>query len=256
MTTFKVTYYGFSSEQEEAFNKALTTWGNLLEDEVEIKAIAYLAPLEGLHGICIPNLVQGSYFGNPITVTTAQGKAMGIEPFVTDPEADMVVIINEALDLGHFEAVVLHELCHGLGFTGLCNTSDKKGIFSDTSLLGLLSYVSPHIKELVPFWADLEKLHNGLPTLFGCLFRFESLKVTEMPSEIVYTLFTKASSMQICYEEEHSVNVYTMEGAFIPFTSCDHIDEKESIMYPSDAWRTTVDDITRAILRLLKWKVK
>lgn len=147
-------------------------WGNILRNNVNI-SIKFVGvdltksppPLNNLTAQCIPNLVQGNYRGVNTTMTTAQGNAYGLEGFVLEPQYDMVVIINQGLSYNytnlltrqtHFRTMILHEICHGLGFIGLCNVDTANpqnplGIFSDTTLLELIE----PMEQFIPFWTNL-----------------------------------------------------------------------------------------------------
>jgi hypothetical protein len=261
-------------------------WGNILRNNIPI-SIKFVGvdlsksppPLNGLTAQCIPNLVQGNYRGLNTTMTTAQGNAYGLLGFALQTQFDMVVIINQGNTYNyknnlsnktHFRTMILHEICHGLGFLGLCNVNTTNpqnplGIFSDTALLQLIE----PMQAFIPFWDNLTALQQGYSTLFAQLFQNDghhTVVTNPIPSNHLYQLFTTAASMAIVTNNgtvnDNSFTVFTQNKNFLPFSSCDHIDYSpdapdDCLMYysldtniiPVPDWRTLF------ILRSIGWSI-
>ena len=142
-----VTYVGFSSEAQEAFQFAVDIWKNMIYSPVPIRIKAVWQSLDkGVLGSCGPT----GYYKNfnatqlwncyyPVAIVE---KMLGEE--VNSPEQfDLEARFNKDFAnwyLGtdgntpsrnyDFVSVVLHELTHGLGFSGLFYTFDGKGAYS------------------------------------------------------------------------------------------------------------------------------
>lgn len=277
MATIRPTFDAtLNANQQNAFRRACQVWERFLQNDITINILARgidFAATPGLGhlvGMCVPNFVQGNLSGQNITVTTAQGNALGVMGFVTRPAYDMVVFMqtgdnyNYAVNgvangFPHFETVVLHEICHGLGFLGLCNIDvaliPNTGVFSDINLLA----IAAPLQAQIPFWGALQRLQQGFPTKFARAFRETATRriVTNgTPPAQVYPLFTTAGSMYIPIATTNCT-VYT-RGAFQPFTSCDHIDYAANcLMYETvDTNIIAIPDFrTKGILRVIGWNV-
>ena len=133
-----VNYTGFSAEAQEAFQYAVDIWESLLDADVTIEIDATWASLE-------PNVLgsASSYLtsdlpGVPISetwyVTSLANQYYGSDPYA---EPDILATFNSDFAnwyLGtdgntpsnqyDFVSVVLHEIGHGLGFTGSASVDD------------------------------------------------------------------------------------------------------------------------------------
>ncbi|WP_422355516.1 T9SS type A sorting domain-containing protein [Roseivirga pacifica] len=130
--TIEVTYNGFSEEAQEAFQKAIDIWSQLISSDVVIRVNATWSQLdEGTLGSAIWNTAYRNFDGAKeldvwYPVALAE-KMAGVDLNGTD-EADIVANFNKganwylgtdgnpALDQYDLVSVVLHELGHGLGF--------------------------------------------------------------------------------------------------------------------------------------------
>lgn len=144
VTSIEVTYVGFTPEARQAFQYAVDIWKNLVYSPVPIKIKATWKSLEkGVLGSCGP----GGYYKNfdatqqwdtyyPVALVE---KFTGEEVNSQD-QYELVADFNKDFAnwyLGtdgktpsrqyDFVSVVLHELTHGLGFTGLLSSQDGKG---------------------------------------------------------------------------------------------------------------------------------
>ncbi len=148
--TIEVTYIGFSSEAQNAFQYAVEIWQNLIYSPVPIRVKASMLSLsKGVLGSSSPS----DYFKNfnstqiwncyyPIALVE---KMLGEE--VNSAEAyDVVASFNK--DLGSwyfgtdgktpanqydFVSTVMHELAHGLGYSGFFYTDRGRGGYGDDS---------------------------------------------------------------------------------------------------------------------------
>ncbi|MGE5449665.1 MAG: T9SS type A sorting domain-containing protein [Bacteroidales bacterium] len=144
VASIEVTYVGFTPEAQQAFQYAVDIWKNLVYSPVPIKIKATWRSLaSGVLGSCGP----GGYYKNfdatqqwdtyyPVALVE---KFTGEE--VNSPDQyELVADFNKDFAnwyLGtdgktpsnqyDFVSVVLHEITHGLGFTGLLSSQDGKG---------------------------------------------------------------------------------------------------------------------------------
>ena len=130
--TIEVTYNGFSAEAQEAFQKAVDIWSQLISSDVVIRVNATWSELEeGTLGSAIWNTAYRNFDGAKeldvwYPVALAE-KMAGVDLNATD-EADIVANFNKganwylgtdgnpSIDQYDLVSVVLHELGHGLGF--------------------------------------------------------------------------------------------------------------------------------------------
>ena len=142
----EVTYVGFSAEAQQAFQYAVDIWKNLVYSPVPIRLKATWTSLaKGVLGSCGPS----GYYKNfnstekwdcyyPIALV----EKMTGQQLNSPGEYEMEASFNK--DFGNwylgtdgrtpssqydFVSVVLHELTHGLGFTGLFNSTSGKGAY-------------------------------------------------------------------------------------------------------------------------------
>ena len=143
----EVTYEGFTAEARQAFQYAVDIWKNLIQSPVPIRIKANWRSLDpGVLGSCGPagyykNFDATQHWDTYYPVSLVE-KMMGEE--VNAPtQFDMYADFNKDFSnwyLGtdgktpslqyDFVSVVLHELTHGLGFTGLMSTNEGKGIYN------------------------------------------------------------------------------------------------------------------------------
>lgn len=141
--SFEMTYTGFTTEAETAFEFATGIWSNFLISDVPIKITAHLQPLlPGQLGITFPNGALNFAGAPENNVWYASCLANAITGTDLSPgEADMDIFINSLASWyfgtdGNpgaaqydFVSTVLHEICHGLGFLSLGNKEGATGSF-------------------------------------------------------------------------------------------------------------------------------
>ena len=163
---FNITYNGFTPQAQTAFAYAANIWTQALESTIPIKVNAYFTPLiPGLLGITFPNGVKdfpGAPFDSIWYATSLANSITGTElnPGQFDIDVYLNSSINWYLDTAgtvpagsyDFVSVVLHEICHGLGFVSLAKKSGTEGSF------GLLQ-ASDFAPLTTSFpWPDLDTL--------------------------------------------------------------------------------------------------
>lgn len=141
--SFTISYNGFTGEAQAAFQYASTIWSVLLNSTVPIKVNAWFVPLPaGLLGITLPN-GRKNFAGAPqpdVWYATSLANAIaGTE--LNSGEADFDLYLNNTINWYYgidgngpgnkydFVSIVLHEMCHGLGFVGLAKTDGTTGSF-------------------------------------------------------------------------------------------------------------------------------
>lgn len=147
-TTFEVTYVNFSTEAQEAFQKAVDIWSSLIESPVPIRILAVWQPISGSAlGGASPGTYIRDFDGAQKVLTwypvALAEKMTGQELNDTD-DPDIFAQFNSSFTDWSFRtdgvavtnktdlvSVVLHEIGHGLGITKAYDVSGTNGIISD-----------------------------------------------------------------------------------------------------------------------------
>ncbi|MEN8164978.1 MAG: hypothetical protein ABFS37_12675, partial [Acidobacteriota bacterium] len=139
--TFEVTYNGFSAEAQTAFQAAVDIWSQRITSPVLIRVQADWTPLEeDVLGAAGARFFRRGLPSDPNTwypdalADAIAGRDLG------GGEFDIVASFNSDYDRWYFGtdgstpfnridlmSVVLHELCHGLGFIGSASVDDGVG---------------------------------------------------------------------------------------------------------------------------------
>jgi len=140
---FNITYNSFTPQAQTAFAYAANIWTNTLESTVPIKVNAFFTPLvSGLLGITFPNGIK-DFPGAPMDSTWyATSLANSIAGTELNPgQFDIDLYLNSSINwytdtTGSVPAtqydlvsIILHEICHGLGFASLAKKSGTVGSF-------------------------------------------------------------------------------------------------------------------------------
>ncbi|WP_163715162.1 T9SS type A sorting domain-containing protein [Mangrovibacterium lignilyticum] len=173
--TINVTYVGFSTEAKDAFAYAVSIWEGLIASPVTINMLARWTPLEtSVLGSCSPTdylenfdgaPFQDYYYPIPLAEKLA-GKELNLST-----EFDITAQFNSINDNWYFGtdgntptdkydfvSVVLHEITHGLGFTGLC--------YETTAGLGAYGWISDHPGIFDDYMVNLQGAKLVDQTLF------------------------------------------------------------------------------------------
>ena len=142
-TNFEVTYHGFTTNAKNAFQQAVDIWASMITSNQTIKIDAYWQALgENVLGSAGPTNFYADYDGmyqsNTYYPICLAEKMMNSElNDATQP--DIIAFFNSEADwyygvdgntpsgLYDLTTVVLHEICHGLGFVGSITVEDNKG---------------------------------------------------------------------------------------------------------------------------------
>ncbi|MGB3076866.1 MAG: T9SS type A sorting domain-containing protein [Chitinophagales bacterium] len=164
--SFSITYNGYTTEAQTAFQFAADIWSSLLNSTVSIKVNTYFVPLvPGLLGITLPNGRKDFTDApqpNTWYATSLANSIAGIE--LNPGEFDFDLYLNSTTSWyygvdgncpgGKYDlvSIVLHEICHGLGFVGLGKVEGTNGSF------GLLQAAdfAPIVTSFP--WPDLDTL--------------------------------------------------------------------------------------------------
>jgi hypothetical protein len=141
--TINVTYNGFPPEARAAFQYAVNIWERNITSPVSIEVMANWTPLgSGVLGSAGPSAYAKDYNGLPVANTrypiVLANKLLGydVAPLESDIETNFNSNFpnwyygtdgNTPLGKYDFVSVVLHELCHGLGFIGSMTVSNGLG---------------------------------------------------------------------------------------------------------------------------------
>ncbi|HUM46483.1 MAG TPA: T9SS type A sorting domain-containing protein [Chitinophagales bacterium] len=214
---FAITYNGFTPDAQAAFQYAADIWSSLLNSTVSIKVNTYFAPLlPGLLGITLPNGRKdfpGATQANTWFATSLANSIAGTE--LNTGEFDFDLYLNSTMSwyygvdgncpAGKYDlvSIVLHEMCHGLGFVGLGKVSGTTGSF------GLLQAADfAPIATSFP-WPDLDTL----PSIFDSKLQDSGgnfLSTFPNPSTELKSLFT---GNQVYFDGE---NASLMNGGVKP----------------------------------------
>ena len=136
--TFDITYNGFSSEAQTAFQYAADIWGMLIQSPVPITIEANLVPLGfGVLGSAGPEVIYAEFGAGEANTWYVPALADALAGEDQDSErTDIVANFSSSFGSWYFGTdgqtppgmidfvtVVLHEIGHGLGFMGSMNTS-------------------------------------------------------------------------------------------------------------------------------------
>lgn len=147
-STINVSYIEFDEEPKAAFDYAVEIWEHLIASPVPINLVArWIGLEEGVLGSCGPyvffeNFDSAPYKDRYYPVALVE-KLEGVE-VTDDSEPDMVAQFNSDNENWYFGtdgqtpvgkydfvSVVLHEIAHGLGFTGFFYEKDGLGYYGD-----------------------------------------------------------------------------------------------------------------------------
>ena len=189
---FIVTYHNFPDNAKVAFQYALDIWSSILKSNVPIRVDATWSSTlaSGVLGSTSPgNLfthIPGSLLFNTFYAVSVAEKMVGKElDNTTDP--DIVINLNQniawyygtdgAPQLSKYDLVtiVLHEICHGLGFTGSFTVSGTTGSWG---------FNSPPVPETFDYYVENA---NGQQLINTSLFQNPSVILkTYLTSSHVY----------------------------------------------------------------------
>ncbi|MEM1340014.1 MAG: hypothetical protein AAGF96_19805 [Bacteroidota bacterium] len=169
------------SEIELAISQALTIWGQYLETDVTIRVnVVFVPNLPGFLGRSIPNGIK-NFEGAPVQdVWYPLSLANAINGSSLRPnEFDMDILItsdanwyfgtdgNPGASQFDFVTVLLHEVCHSLGFGSLSAVNNGLGAFGDFGIDGYIpSFSIPDLEGLPSIYdsyletAQMENLTN------------------------------------------------------------------------------------------------
>lgn len=141
--TFQITYTGFDSTKQAAFQAAADIWSTMIFATVPIKYNVILTALTpGLLGITFPNGRKdftNAPMANTWYATSLANQIAGVELNPGESDVDMYLNANINWYFGtdgncptgkyDFESIVLHEMCHGLGYVSLGKVANGLGSF-------------------------------------------------------------------------------------------------------------------------------
>ena len=252
-----------------ACNQWIATLNNNLDINVHVWAVNMSAT--GLNAMCIPGVFQNANS----TKTRPLAKLSG--DIATDNAAiDLLVVMDIAtpwvLGVGGGVAVnngqyslsttIMHELCHGLGFLGLCNVNSvaHTGTYSDAATLiptvhHVVDQMAPTVVIPAHFFPNPAVSGIAVITAFANLFDYVNPNLTKGVTADDYTAFTSAGAIQL----DANGHVYTVlsQNPFSPFTTCDHISGGPYLMNPSTVgqYYQAPDDASKQILEQIGWTI-
>jgi hypothetical protein len=259
--------------QRGDIDQAALAWQNTIQDAVSLDIQVIMCPMQpGLNAQCIPGIVQH----NNMTLTRAQAKLLGVP--IVDPAQppqralDMIILVDSQTSwvtgsipppvVGHGQysllTTMLHEMCHGLGVLGLCNVGPNVGIYSDTALINLL----PNGVAPPSFFPPGLQTGFNWRTPFARQFVYQgALAGQEGIAVSDYAAFMAApGSILVNAGAAGNYTLLTANNDFVPFTTCDHIDNDPNIPQPFLMSHTTAgqfmaapDASSRAMLRRIGW---
>lgn len=209
--SFSINYTGFSGQSQASFQYASTIWSAILNSPVPIKVNAVFVPLTpGLLGITLPN-GRKDFAGTPQPdtwyATALANSIAGIE--LNPGEADFDLYLNSTINWyfgvdGNcpgskydFVSIVLHEMCHGLGFVGLAKvegTTGSFGLLQATDFAPIVTSFPWPLLDSLPGIYDtkLEEAGGTLLTSYA------------NPSAELNTIFT---GNQVYFDGEHAISM-------------------------------------------------
>ncbi|MDN5202975.1 T9SS type A sorting domain-containing protein [Fulvivirgaceae bacterium BMA10] len=177
-STFEVTYVGFSTEARAAFQQAIDIWETLLVSEVPIRVLANWRPLaSGTLGSSSSGTLFRNFQGAP-KIQTWYPVALAekiTRTEMNDNEPDIVANFNSGAnwylgldaspESGEFDlvSVVLHEIAHGLGFSGSFSVSGVNGSYGFSGFPQVYDHFVENGSGLQLI--DSENFNNNSPNL-------------------------------------------------------------------------------------------
>lgn len=140
-STFIVDYNGFSTQAKNAFQEAIDIWAGFVNSPVPIRVVAYWQPLEkNTLGSATPFDFTRNFPGqqkNRVWYPIALAEKIAGQELNSPGEYDVLARFNSDFNWSYsgtpasqqfdLTSVVLHELCHGLGFTGSWSVNANTG---------------------------------------------------------------------------------------------------------------------------------
>ena len=266
------------------------TLANALTINVEVWAVDMTAT-GGLNAMCIPGIIQVLAQGPKVTLTRPQAKLTGDILNPHDPAVDLVVVMDTnthwvygAGNLGEgqfsLRTTIMHELCHGLGFLGLCYAAPPDGALAGNGTYSAANTLLPILEQtvglMVPKVTIPDHFFPGQPVSgFAVMTPFAKQFVyTGNPPGVKgkaaddYTAFLSAPGsirINIAQQGPNPGLVYVVETGtpFQPFTTCDHITGKVPGTNLSNLMNKTTaglnlgspDASSRNILKAIGWNI-
>tara|TARA_R110002051_G_scaffold86498_2_gene152378 strand:+ start:46676 stop:47527 length:852 start_codon:yes stop_codon:yes gene_type:complete len=265
--------------EQAAINYAGAQWEARLNENMTINVQVWWVDMSatGLNGLCVPGIHQTA----TSTLTRPQAKQAGHIPSM-DPNLDLVIVIDSitpwVLGTGPLTVVfpgqyslsttVMHELCHGLGFLGLCNVDNviNTGTYSAANTLvplinGTLALMVPLVG--LPAYFNLG-IGGGLMTGFGFIthfadyFEYTNGALTKGIPADDFTAFTTANDIDIIDNHGMFIAEILTTPPFAPFTSCDHITGGVYLMLPTTVGRyfDQPDLTTLRVIETIGWTIQ
>jgi hypothetical protein len=232
----------------------------------------------GLNAMCIPGIFQTANR----TLTRPQAKLQNLIP-AADPQMDLIMVVDAPtlwvtgnppvpnLQPQQFSltTTVMHELCHGLGFLGLCDVALGLGTYSAAGSLlpalnGVLHAMNPVVVLPNHFFPAQPASGIQVITPFANLFQYTNGQLQKgLPADdgIAFTsppVSIQAPGLQL--NGQHTLYTITTGAPFAPFTTCDHIVSPPQIHYlmsPSTQgmYLAAPDVAARELLRAIGWAI-
>ncbi len=272
-----------TAAQQADIEYAAAQWAGILNIAnpgltINVQVWAVDMSATALNAMCIPGIFQTA----DSTLTNPQAKLSGAIA-QDDAAIDLIVVMDTVTPwvLGTNPApvvapgqyslatTIMHELCHGLGFLGLCNVyppaqgAPGQGIYTAANTLipgleGTVNAMVPPVVLPANYFPANPITGFAVITPFANLFWYADGVLVKGAAADDYTAFMGTNSIFIGVMPAGQYTVLTADGAqFDPFTTCDHITGANYLMNPSTVgqYYAVPDASSRAILRLIGWTV-
>lgn len=150
LSTIQITYHNFPVEAKQAFQYAVHIWESLINSSVPIKIDAHWESLAGnVMAQGRPAVFLNNFNGTPMPNTyypVALAEKLS-DRELNPGQPDIICQFNKNINWyfgtdgntpsSHYDFVssVLHEITHGLGFSGFLKSADGKGFFNNNNNL-------------------------------------------------------------------------------------------------------------------------
>ena len=261
--TIHVDYVNFPEDAQEAFQYAVSIWENLIYSPVTINIEASWETLDGnVLAIGKPSLFYQNFDGalvSDVYYPVALAEKLSGEEITSSETPDITCKLNKNIAWyfgtdgdtpeNQYDMVtaVLHEITHGLGFSGFFEVEDEAGSFSNSSNI-------PSIYDYCIFNYNNQRLADN-----SCFTRPSNELFTQLTSQKLNFHFTNETS-----ETESAIaNIYA-PSTWMAGTSIYHLnqsdyssDEKNGLMtaYKSKGEAIhTPGNVTLEMLSEIGWK--
>jgi len=256
---------GVPDQAMAAFYRALDTWSDALSSSIPVQITAtWGVNIPGFSAVCIPNPIenfQNAPVGNVWYPSALADKLANRNLKQNEPDMNVFFSGNANWYTGtqhpgntqyDLQSVVLHEVCHGLGFVSAFWNQPGwpyTGSYGNQALINLVNLMVQGTGQ--PLGFQLPNLNNH-PSVYG--LHIQDLKGDHLTNPGAYPNNSNNLGAPLVgnnlFFDLNRYQVYA-PSPFVPFTSIDHLNDPNSLMRPSISPGARVRVIDAPVLAIL-----